>query len=159
MNEQIKSVPLVDNRRSSIISGTTTTGSSLNGISGSSNTQQPSNKTMAGRKRKFEETQMEIIEMKKELIRLQQVAFERQIEMCDQIVGMLKDMRNWMDIQKRASVMPQPNNGLSSLQQLNSLPNSITNTYPLLSNQLSSNLSTLTSLLAGATTVTSPQFM
>lgn len=109
---------------------------------------------MAGRKRKCEESQLEIIEMKKELIRLQQVAFERQIQMCDEIVGMLKDMRVWMEMQKRASAIPQ-NNTVNGLPQLNSLPN-----YPLISNQLSSNLNTLTSLLAATgNTVTSPQFL
>jgi hypothetical protein len=85
------------------------------------------------------------------------MAFERQIQMCDEIVGMLKEMRGWMDLQKRALI---PQNNVNSLQQqLNSMPNSLNN-YPLLPNQLSSNLSTLTSLLANAATaVTSPQFI
>lgn len=70
---------------------------------------------------------------------------------------MLKEMRSWLDIQKRTSTLAT-NNSVNSLPQLNSLPTSFTN--PLISNQLSSNLNTLTSLLAGATnTVTSPQFI
>ncbi|KAI6191471.1 hypothetical protein M3Y97_00231700 [Aphelenchoides bicaudatus] len=156
LNEQLKSVPLIEsgNRRASIISGNTTTGSSLNNGLSSSNVPQ---KSMAGRKRKFEESQMEVFEMKKELLRLQQMAFERQIQMCDEIVGMLKEMRGWL--QKGSFGMPQPNS-VASIPQLNSLPNSLAG-YPLISNQLSTNLNTLSSLLANAsaTVVTSPQFL
>lgn len=62
-----------------------------------------------------------------------------------------------MDIQKRVSTIPVN----TALPQLNSIPNTLTN-YPLISNQLSTNLNTLTSLLAANaanTAVTSPQFL
>jgi hypothetical protein len=62
-------------------------------------------------------------------------------------------MRSWLEIQKRSSI--GATNGVASLPQLNSLPNTLAN-YPLISNQLSTNLNTLTSLLANTS---SPQFI
>lgn len=70
LNDQLKTVPLIESntRRGSIISGTTTTGSSIN--NGVSSSAAAPHKSMAGRKRKYEETQLEILEMKKEMIRV-----------------------------------------------------------------------------------------
>uniref|UniRef100_A0A1I7RWM3 Uncharacterized protein n=1 Tax=Bursaphelenchus xylophilus TaxID=6326 RepID=A0A1I7RWM3_BURXY len=56
--------------------------------------------TAASRKRKHEESQLELIEMKKDLLRLQQAAFEKQIQMFDEMVGTLREMRRLLEYQK-----------------------------------------------------------
>jgi hypothetical protein len=134
---QLNQTPMLEtNRRSSNATGSSTNNSA---------------KMSGNRKRKLEESQLEIIEMKKELIKLQQMAFERQISMCHEVVETLKEMRSWLELQRRTSILtsstPAP-----TLQSLNLSNSSVIPNYSFNgSGQLSAaNLNTLTSLLANA---------
>ncbi|KAI6205618.1 hypothetical protein M3Y94_00812400 [Aphelenchoides besseyi] len=109
-------------------------------------------RSSTAKKRRLEDNQMELINMKKDMLHMQQMAFERQIQMCDEMVKTLNEMRCWIEIQRRTSTLlpiPQAPANPVQTQLSNYLPASLLST-PL------PNLSSLSSFLANATDSNQP---